>query len=81
MASSTESAAPRADIQAPIVIDLGKQRRKAVRALRQGQGELMDDVAKCIEELQGAGTLSATAQPVIVIVRQRPRRRGLWPMP
>jgi hypothetical protein len=81
MASSTASAAPATGTATPIVIDLGKQRRKAVRALRQGQGELMEDVSKCIQELQAAGTLSASAQPVIVIVRQRPRRRAMWPLP
>jgi hypothetical protein len=79
MPTSTPSAAVSTGTQAPIVIDLGKQRRKAVRALREGQGELMEDVSACIRELQAAGTLAASAQPVIVIVRQRARRRGLWP--
>ena len=77
---ATESAVPKSGTEAPIVIDLGKHRRKAVRALRAGQGKLMDDVSSCIAELQNSGALSASAQPVIVIVRQRPRRRATWPL-
>ena len=69
-----------AHTEAPVVIDLGKHRRKAVKELRQGQGQLMTDISNCIRELQAAGTLSAPAQPVVVIVRQRPRKRAMWPL-
>lgn len=69
-----------AGTQAPIIIDLGKHGKKSVRELRKGQGELMADVSRCIEELQAAGTVAAGAQPVVVIVRQRPRRRAAWPL-
>jgi uncharacterized protein DUF6200 len=60
---------------APVVLDLGKRRRKQIRQLRRGSGKLLDDVNSAVEELRTAGTLSADAQPVIVVVRQR-RRRG-----
>ena len=80
MATIADSAMPAtAGTKAPIVIDLGKQGRKAVRELRKGQGELMADVSRCIEELQATGAVAAGAQPVVVIVRQRPRRPA-WPL-
>lgn len=64
----------------PIVVDIGKQRRKRVKQLRRGGGKLMDEVHAAIGELRRAGSISATAQPVIVIVRERPRRmRGFMP--
>jgi hypothetical protein len=62
----------------PVVLDLGKQRRKRIKELRRGEGRLMDEVAASIEELRTAGALSADAQPVVVIVRQKRRKtRGL----
>jgi len=33
----------------PIVVDLGKTRRKLIRALKRGEGRLMDDVAAAVE--------------------------------
>jgi hypothetical protein len=65
--------------EAPIVVDLGKHRRKAVKALRRGQGKLMSEVTNCIQELRAAGTLSVSAQPVVIIVREK-RKRVAWPL-
>ena len=66
--------------EAPVIIDLGKHGRKSVKALRRGQGKLMADVSRCIQDLQAAGTVSANAQPVIIIVRQRRRSAVAWPL-
>lgn len=64
----------------PIVVDIGRQRRKRVKQLRQGGGKLMDDVQAAIGELRRTGSISGTVQPVIVIVREKPRRmRGFMP--
>ena len=57
-----------------IIIDLGKQKRKQVRRLRKGEGKLMDEVAGSIDELRRAGHVSDDAQPIIVIVREKPKR-------
>ena len=63
----------------PIIIDLGKKKRKLVRRLRKGRGELMDDVEDCVQELLTAGAIKEGAQPVIMVVREKAasRRRGL----
>jgi Family of unknown function (DUF6200) len=59
-----------------IVIDLGKQKRKQVRELRRGQGELLDAIQSQVRELQAKGTLPANVPPVIVVVGpKKPRRR------
>jgi hypothetical protein len=65
---------------APLVVDLGKRRRKLVRQLLDGQGKLMDEVNHTIQELKTAGTISPTAQPVIVVVRQK-RKARTWTFP
>lgn len=66
---------------APVVLDLGKRRRKLVRQLRRGEGKLLDDINGAVEELRTAGTLSAAAQPVIVVVREKRRKaKNLFPL-
>jgi Family of unknown function (DUF6200) len=62
---------------APIVVDLGKKRRKQIRRMRKGQGKLMVEISHLVEELRTAGSISAAAQPVIVVVRQKRRTRAL----
>jgi hypothetical protein len=61
----------------PIVLDLGKQRRKRVKELRRGEGKLMDEVNASIEELRTAGALAADAQAVVVVVREKRRKTRL----
>lgn len=66
----------------PVIVDLGKKRRKQVKQLRDGRGKLMDRVREVVDELRTDGTLAANAQPVLVIVRQRRRKKssGSFPM-
>lgn len=54
-----------------IIVDLGKKKRKAIKRLRKGTGKLMDEVNDCIEELREAGAISGSAQPVIVVVKEK----------
>jgi hypothetical protein len=62
-----------------LVIDLGKQKGKKVKALRKGGGELMADVEECIQGLRSDGKIAAGAQTVIVVV-ERKRKRGAFPL-
>ncbi|MCC7031701.1 MAG: hypothetical protein IT179_02590 [Acidobacteria bacterium] len=78
VATAPAETAPRPEAKSPVVIDMGKQRRKRVKALRRGTGRLADKVSDTIEELRAAGTVAPDSQTVIVIVRQRRRRsKGL----
>ena len=66
---------------APIIIDLGKKSRKQVRRAREGTGKLMDQITVMLDELRADGTIKADAQPVLIIVRQKPRKNVLgWPL-
>jgi Family of unknown function (DUF6200) len=54
-----------------LLIDLGKHSRKQIKRLRRGQGKLLDEVQKCMQELRTAGTLAESAVPVVVLVREK----------
>ena len=63
---------------APIVIDLGKKRRKQVRDLKRGRGKLMNEVAEVLERVQaemGPGDHRQLV-PVVMIYRKKARRGG-----
>ncbi|PYV37846.1 MAG: hypothetical protein DMG06_27035 [Acidobacteria bacterium] len=62
----------------PIVLDLGRKRRKQIKLLKKGTGKLMAEVQDCIQELKQAGTVTEQVRPVIVLVRER-RRRLMFP--
>lgn len=64
----------------PIIIDLGKQRSRALKKLKEGEGRLWDDVLDVIEEVKellGADADGKVLVPVILIYRERSRRRRL----
>jgi hypothetical protein len=65
-------------VHSPMVIDLKKQSRKRIRQLRKGRGRLLRSVQDTISQLQEANEVGTSVQPVIVIVRQKPRRRRWW---
>ena len=62
----------------PIIVDLGKKRRKDVKRLRKGEGKLFDEVNNTIQELKTAGTISGHAEPVILVVRQKRGGKNGW---
>ncbi len=69
------------DSSAPVVLDLGKQRRKQIKQLRRGEGRLLDDINGAIEELRTVGTIGASSQPVVVIVREkRKKSKSFFPL-
>lgn len=81
MALPNEDKLP-AQTKGPIIVDLGRKKRKAVKRLRRGTGKLMDQVNVTLQELKNAGTITAGAQPVIIVVRERRRSAGRqfgWP--
>jgi len=63
-----------------IILEFGRQKKKRVRDLREGRGQVFRKVIKAISELQKAGEVGDSVQPVIVIIKQKKksRRKGLW---
>jgi hypothetical protein len=69
---------------APVVVDLGKQKSKTLKALKNGEGKLMQDVAHVIEEVRAKSPELASKElvPVVIIYRKKPsRKRGMLPLP
>lgn len=62
----------------PILIDLGRKKRKSVKRLRRGSGPLMRAVNEAIAEVRSSGTGDASGQDVVIVVREKKRRRSGW---
>ena len=79
-AESTKTSAKAAvERPTPLILDFGSKKRKSVKQLLNGKGKLLSEALDSIEELQRVGTISQSAQPVIVVVRQKSKNM-LFPM-
>jgi|TARA_B110000914_G_C15267832_1_gene356127 hypothetical protein len=64
------------EVYEPIIIDLGKHKKKSVKQLRQGKsGKLIDDVQGCLEELRSNNVISDAVKPVIIVVREKQKSK------
>ena len=70
-------------MEQPIVLDMGKQKRKRVRELKTGEGKLMAQVMEAMEQVKdGLGKEAEGKEllPVIVIYQKKQKRSsGLFP--
>jgi hypothetical protein len=71
---------------APIVIDLGKEKKRRIKDLKRGQGKLMAEIAAVLNEVRASLGEEADGRqlvPVIVIYKQKKKRkkngRGIFP--
>jgi hypothetical protein len=62
----------------PVVADLGRRGRKAIKMLRKGEGPLLLDAESLLAQLREDKAITGGAQPVIVIVKERRRRFGMF---
>ena len=72
-------------LNAPVILELGKASRKAVRQLREGRGKMLDDVQDAMKEVTASLGEQAEGKhliPVVLVYRQRRRRKtgGLLPI-
>ena len=61
-----------------VLIDLGEHSRKRVKKLRRGEGRLMEKVEDTLADLTEQGVIEASAQTVIIVVRQEPSLGGIF---
>ena len=64
---------------APIIIDLGKEKRKRIKDLKRGRGRLMNEVSGVINEARmnlGAEADGKEFIPIILIYRKKRKRKG-----
>jgi len=67
----------------PIVLDLGKKKKKLIRELKRGEGKLMEDVSQAVEAVRSSLADELTGKTLIPVVifyeRKRKRKTGLLP--
>lgn len=62
----------------PIVIDLGKKKKKKIKDLKRGRGKLMLEIATVMNEIRaslGEEAQSKQLVPVVMIYKEKRRRR------
>ena len=79
-ASTRPAPTPASESPLPLIVDLGKHPRKDIKRLREGRGKLLPEISACLDELRGAGKLPPGTQPVVIVVREKRRKAGLWPL-
>ena len=64
----------------PIIIDLGKQKAKALKALKDGEGKLWEDVLTVVEEVKemlGEEAEGKVIIPVVMVYEKKTKRQRL----
>jgi hypothetical protein len=64
---------------APVIIDLGREKKGRIKDLKRGRGRLMAEVAAVLNEVRaGLGDDAGNKQlvPVVLIYKKKNRRRG-----
>lgn len=75
-----------ADVQPPVVVDLGKKSRKKIKRLKRAQGPLANEVGAIVAETiaqMGDAAEGKTFVPVVMIYAKKAKKRPfpwmLWP--
>ena len=82
LVAAQDDSKPIVEVTAPIIVSLGKKKRKAIKQLKRGKGSVMTEVMDVIDQVQE--TLGAQAEgkilvPVVLIYQRKVRRfRGLF---
>ena len=61
----------------PIVVDLGKKKKKQIRNLKRGRGPLLEDVADVVEKVRASLADQLAGKelvPVVIVYRQKKKR-------
>jgi len=81
MPESTKSATATPTAAKPILIDLGRKKRRQINKLRNGGGPLLRQVIEVVDEFKQEGKIAESTQPLIVIVREKRRKLSRLPLP
>jgi hypothetical protein len=80
MTEETNAEAHEFEVTEPIIINMGKQKRKRIKRLLSGRGKLWNEVEGVIEEVGtqlGEEIEGKTIVPLIIVYRRRPKRRRM----
>lgn len=61
----------------PIVVDLGKPKRKELNALMSGSGPLVDEIQEALKQVQEAvGSDSGNLRPVVLVYKKKKKKKN-----
>jgi hypothetical protein len=69
------------EVTEPIIIKLGKQRRKRIKQMMKGRGKLwfqVEDIIDEVQEVLGEDLEGKTLVPLILVYRQKNKRPPRW---
>jgi len=75
-----ESVETTTEMSQPVIIDLGKQKPKSIKALKEGEGPVWQEVLEVMEEVKemlGEEADGKILIPVVMIYQEKPKRRRL----
>jgi len=75
-----EEAVTSTEMTQPVIIDLGKQRSKSIKELKNGEGELWEEVLEVadeVKEMLGAEAEGKILIPVIMLYQEKAGRRRI----
>jgi len=75
-----ESVKTLTEMTQPVIIDLGKHRRRALKELKKGEGKLWDEVLDVVDEVKdmlGTAAEGKVLVPIILLYQERSSRRRL----
>ena len=76
--SEVAEAASHIQVVTPLVIDLGRVRRKRIKALKKGKGKLMNEVLDVLDEVAvnlGDEAEDKTFVPIIMVYNKRNKKK------
>jgi len=76
MAEETTQSAT--EMTQPVIVDLGKQKRSALKELKQGEGKLWDEVFEVVDEVKemlGADAEGKILIPIVMVYQEKSSRR------
>ena len=68
------------DLTQPIIVDMGKRKARMIRDLKEGEGELWEEVLDVLDETRemlGKDAEGKVLLPIILLYEKRPRRLRL----
>ncbi len=71
-----------AEVTAPVIVSLGKKKRKIMKRLKRGKGSAMDQVMDVLEQVQdqlGSQAEGKILVPIVIIYKEKQNRfRGFF---
>jgi len=69
------------EVMRPIIVSLGKKKKKAIKRLKRGVGPTMDEVMDVVDQVQanlGADAADKILVPIVVVYRKKEKRYRGW---